>query len=47
MYIDGLDLPFFNIPSNPTNYGGYRALSSIEYIVIHFMGNNGVFYVEI
>lgn len=41
MYIDGLDLPFFNIPSNPTNYGGYRALSSIEYIVTHFTANNG------
>ncbi len=41
MYIDGLDLPYYNIPSNPANYGSYRALSLIRYIVIHYTANNG------
>ena len=37
----GLDLPYNYVPSNPANYGGTRALSNIEYIVVHYTANDG------
>ena len=32
-------IPVISIPCNPGNYGGYRPLSAIKYIVIHYTAN--------
>ncbi len=37
--IPGLSLPVSYIPSNPGNHGGYRPLSAIRYLVIHYTAN--------
>lgn len=37
--IPGVSVPIRSIPSNPGNYGGYRPLSAIRYLVIHYTAN--------
>lgn len=37
--IPGVELPIIYVPCNPANYGGYRPLSSIKYLVIHYTAN--------
>lgn len=32
-------IPVISVPCNPGNYGGYRPLSAIKYIVIHYTAN--------
>ena len=34
-----MNIPITRIPCNPGNYGGYRPLSAIRYIVIHYTAN--------
>lgn len=38
--IPGVTVPINYIPCNPGNYGGYRPLSAIRYIVIHYTAND-------